>query len=247
MIFIVLGMHKSGTTLVSQILHHSGIDMGDFDEGISYDKGNKYERQSVLKMDQEILGAVDDTVIDLHSTRRVGNRQDQLERMRAIVADCEARFPDWGFKEPRSVLVYDMWREVLPEHRIVAIYRDPVQVWSRFRRQGKRFYRNFRLAHKYLAMWQDHNLNLVRFLEETSCEYLLLNYRDLMGDERAFSLLQDFVGRPLNDRRKPGLYRNRAKRSFFLGLADGWMKMNTGVSVAGTMARLDELSTPLGD
>lgn len=49
MIFVVLGMHKSGTTLVSQILHHSGIPMGDgFDENVTYDGGNKYERESTF-------------------------------------------------------------------------------------------------------------------------------------------------------------------------------------------------------
>mgnify|MGYP001063669191 CR=1 FL=1 len=31
-VFVVLGMHKSGTTLVSQILHRSGIEMGDADD-----------------------------------------------------------------------------------------------------------------------------------------------------------------------------------------------------------------------
>jgi hypothetical protein len=49
MICVFLSMHKSGTTLVSEILHHSGINMGDdIDEHVSYDRGNKYEHESTL-------------------------------------------------------------------------------------------------------------------------------------------------------------------------------------------------------
>ena len=43
-IYVVLGMHKSGTTLISQILHHSGVNMGgaEIETSRSYDEGNKY-------------------------------------------------------------------------------------------------------------------------------------------------------------------------------------------------------------
>ncbi len=44
MIYVIFGMHKSGTTLVAEMLHKSGINMGDFDESVSYDIGNQYER-----------------------------------------------------------------------------------------------------------------------------------------------------------------------------------------------------------
>ena len=57
MIYIVLGMHKSGTTLLSQILHHSGISMGEnFNESVSYSQGNKYERETTQQINKEILG-----------------------------------------------------------------------------------------------------------------------------------------------------------------------------------------------
>ena len=53
MIYIILGMHKSGTTLISQILHKSGINMGNFNEDVSYDQGNKYERPASQKINRE--------------------------------------------------------------------------------------------------------------------------------------------------------------------------------------------------
>ena len=61
--YVVLGMHKSGTTLVSQMLHQSGINMGDFDPLVSYDRGNQYERESALQLDMDIMRAKDDQVL----------------------------------------------------------------------------------------------------------------------------------------------------------------------------------------
>ena len=127
MIFVVLGMHKSGTTLVSQILHHSGVNMGDFQENISYDEGNKYERESTLEVDMEILGAGDYRVLDLRSSRRLRLDEGIYHKMREIIAGCGSRYEDWGFKDPRALLLYDLWAEELPDHRVVAIFRDPAE------------------------------------------------------------------------------------------------------------------------
>ncbi len=245
MIYVVLGMHKSGTTLLSQILHHSGINMGDFDEGISYDRGNKYERQTVLNLDMRILGTTDFGVLDLHSSRRPDLSEGVWTEMRKIIADGEALGGDWGFKDPRNVLVYDLWKKELPEHRIIATYREPSEVWPRFKWGFKRSYRNFRRADEYLTIWQDHNLNLINILEKSTSDYLLLSYRDLMTDDRAFEKLQEFVGRDLEDRRRSGLYRSKAGGDVFLHLANQWMGRRDGVTWQKTMARLDELKTPL--
>ena len=58
MIHVVLGMHKSGTTLVSELLHHAGIDMVDAaDPDTSYDHGNKWERDSTKQVNHAILGS----------------------------------------------------------------------------------------------------------------------------------------------------------------------------------------------
>ena len=37
MIYIVLGMHKSGTSLVARTLHASGVDMGEFNDSLDYE------------------------------------------------------------------------------------------------------------------------------------------------------------------------------------------------------------------
>ena len=41
MVFVLLGMHKSGTTMIAQTLHHSGIDMGVENPNKLYDHGEQ--------------------------------------------------------------------------------------------------------------------------------------------------------------------------------------------------------------
>ena len=56
MIYVVLGMHKSGTTLVAKMLHASGINMGEsIDESADYSAGNHYERQSTAELNHVLL------------------------------------------------------------------------------------------------------------------------------------------------------------------------------------------------
>ena len=53
--FIILGMHKSGTTLVSQMLHQSGIAMVSDVDDRSYDQGNHFERLSTNMLNKQLL------------------------------------------------------------------------------------------------------------------------------------------------------------------------------------------------
>ncbi|MDO9171178.1 MAG: sulfotransferase [bacterium] len=240
MIHIVLGMHKSGTTLVSQILHHSGVDMGDFDESVSYDRGNKYERASVLALDMDILGAPDDEVLDLGVRGPLRLSEAQRVRMREIIADGQSRHADWGFKDPRLTLVYDLWARELPEHRLIAVYRDPAEAWPRFKWRGRRLYHtNFARASAFLDRWHEHNECLLRLAGEPGRNVLFLSYHELMSNDAELQRLRDFVGRDLVDRRQSGLYRGRPHPDVFLRAASWWRDRRTGRPAAAVLADLD--------
>ena len=240
MIYVILGMHKSGTTLVSQILHNSGINMGDFDEGISYDKGNKYERQSTLRLDMSILGTEDFEVLELSPDKNLTLADDDRERMRKIIRDCQEEFQDWGFKDPRSALIYKLWAEELPEHKIIAVFRDPAQVWPRFRWNGRRKYHgNFKLAYSYLHRWCEHNINILEFLKSSPMDHIVISYNHLMDGDEELKRLEKFVGCCLKDMRKPHLFRSKAKKDIFLNFAEWLLVRKTGQSTADTMALLE--------
>lgn len=223
MIYVVLGMHKSGTTLVSQILHYSGINMGsDFDASVSYNEGNQYEREETRYLNEDILTARGVRSIDIDSSRILLKPQHKAQ-MQKIISTCSYTYDAWGFKDPRTCLVYPLWASELPEHRIVAIYRSPYESWYHYRpKHFRNRYRDPYLAWKYLNVWCRHNANILNFVQHTKMDYIMLEFSKLMHEQSEFDRLQNFIGFPLNDQRKTGLYRNRTQQSLLLDTVS-WM------------------------
>jgi hypothetical protein len=231
MIYVVLGMHKSGTTAVAEILHRSGIDMGDFDPSQSYDEGNQYERVPTQSLNRRLLVKVlrppladrvrqrvrprftaDGRPFNRDSLARVGSAPIEaspalLAEMREVVAQTQARHADWGFKDPRNCLTYSLWSRVLPPHRVIAIYRDYRDLLERERRKRWSGLETLR-QRRMLSNWIAYNRGLLRAVEANP-EHHLLRYDRLMNDPEALVRLGDFVGRPLRDARRAELFRNR--------------------------------------
>ncbi len=218
MIYVILGMHKSGTTLLSQILHHSGINMGEaIDANVSYDRGNQYERQSTLTLNMDILHTNSDNIIDLPAPEALTLTAAQRVRMQEIIARNNSRYEDWGFKDPRTSLTFPLWAAELPAHKLIVIYREPAEIWPRFRYNGLRlFYTNPWRAWKFINRWCEHNMNILSYLRRAKIDYLVLNYQKLMTTDTGFKRLEAFTGRKLVDRRRKDLYRTHADNSWLL-------------------------------
>jgi hypothetical protein len=226
LIYVVLGMHKSGTTLVSQILHHSGVNMGEeIDPEVAYDQGNKYERPSCLALNLELLGldGIRAPSLDLPLPPTLQMTESQRGRMREIIRACNQTYAYWGFKDPRTCLVYPLWASELPEHRLVVIYRPPPEVWPRYRQKGLvRLRRNPSRAWTLVKGWCRYNANILTYLQNTTMDFVVLRYRELVGSDAEFRRFEDFVGFELRDQRQPTLYRSRSSTSPLITLM-GWL------------------------
>jgi hypothetical protein len=238
-IYVVLGMHKSGTTLVSQTLHKSGISMGrEFDESRSYDQGNQWERRESWLINLEIVGAVESGYFSLdRSTRHTGAPTPRIaDRMRALIAAGSNEADDWGFKDPLSCLTYEQWAHVLPEHRVIAVYRDPGAVMRHYRCRRWDVVRAWRV----LRAWSQYNRGVTDALERAGRNGLCLRYEALMSDEAEFERLRQFVGRDLADMRRASSQRahgaHRLRRPVGTALA-----LKTGTDPERILARLDGL------
>ena len=206
MIYVVLGMHKSGTTLVSQILHRSGIRMGEGDEvDGDYDQGTFHERHDVYDLNTDILGFTFPAQ-NFPAPRRLALTDARRARMREIIAKHDAEGGDWGFKEPRCCLTYALWREELPTHRLIVVTRDLPEVWTHFKNHESPWL----LTWRCVRTWCDYNERILEALRHTSLPYVIIGYRELMTSREEFDRLQAFVERPLVDARRSGHYRSQA-------------------------------------
>lgn len=212
MIYVVLGVGFSGTTLTSELIHHAGIKMID-EESDKYDKGGKYEHPEFQKINMDILNLIDDQVFQL----RVLDCPKILEesykdRMLRLIDTQNNRFKNWGFKDPRTVVTFRLWREQLPEHRVIAIYRDPASNWPRTRWRGlRKRYTNAWRAFIHLRQWYEYNDSILSIGSEYGNDFILLNYEKLMQTDFEINRLSSFLGKEIEDRRKFGMYRNKSQ------------------------------------
>lgn len=210
MIDVVLGMHKSGTTLVAEMLHHSGIDMMDaVDASGGYDDGNKWERESTKRCNHEMLGSAGAYSLQVSARRGLAASAELTGRMRQVVADAGRRHQDWGFKDPRTCLTYDAWARVLPEHRLIVVYRLPEEGWAHYWSAGRGPLKRLNVLRNFLGAWCEYNAAILGILERASVPAVVLHYTRLMHGDEEFRRLERFVGRPLVDRRIPGMHRSR--------------------------------------
>lgn len=140
---IVLGMHSSGTTLLSRTLSKLGVLMGE-DRLASTE-----ESRFFLDLNEKLLLKTEATWYQPDSFLR---QIDQLEQSNLAVeslrAACLSRRSKqflghrrwrkygsifdqpchWGWKEPRNCLTLPLWLKVFPEARIIFIVRNGVDV-----------------------------------------------------------------------------------------------------------------------
>lgn len=242
MIYVVLGMHKSGTTLVSQMLHESGIHMGDFDSDLGYDQDNKFERHTAQEINRDLLdgylipplGSVlrrfARPEFDRAGYRRNSDSQALIrytalkrrfagpiegtfsERMQALIADANRQHTDWGFKDPRTCLTYPAWEQSLGEHRLIVVYRHYAELMRRYNVENPSL-RKLPRALRVLHSWAVHNQAILEHLARAQAPRIVLRYENLMSDDTEIERFEDFVGQRLVDVRDPQLYRNRARSS----------------------------------
>jgi hypothetical protein len=208
MTYVVLGMHKSGTTLVAEILHRSGIPMVESTSEADYYAGNKWERESTLAFDKDVLDAHDvdslwlappdpDSLVD----------EGRLERARQIATHAGA-IGEWGFKDPRACLTWPLWQRALRAPKVVGVYRPYGAVVRHFGSHAARAHRRGplrRLRMEWLALrrWCEYNERLLEAIDRAQGPAILLSYERLMDGNAELDRLRRFVGRELADPRDP--------------------------------------------
>jgi hypothetical protein len=213
LIYIVFGMHKSGTTLVAEMLHRAGIHMVEDEDGNpDYQTGNKYERPVASSLNQDILNCRNVGSVDITKPRKLELTEAQRQRMQEIISKYGANGRDWGFKDPRTCLTYPLWKPHLPEHRLVVTYRSPFEVALHYVAGTRPFAPiiPWRLG-KALRAYALNNQCITTILEKTDSDYIVLRYERLMSSVQELERFSRFIDKPLVDARQVNLYRSRTE------------------------------------
>ncbi len=171
---LIAGFHRSGTSATAQLLHRAGLFLGyELLEALPSNPYGHFEDREVVFLHQDILAdnelswLVDRPLLPVVTEARWG-------RMRAVAERRNAEHALWGFKDPRACLFIMQWKYLLPDMKVLLVYRDFSESTRSlgqrhssdlFTRSGnqfvhRRFWREPDLA---LRMWLAHNRALLAF------------------------------------------------------------------------------------
>jgi len=125
---VVLGMHRSGTSMVSSMLHTMGVSMGTkFIEADEHNVLGYWEDRKPLEINKDILYSVKGNWKKMVTKREIEPLYDAYgTRMKNFVSDREGKTGSmllWGFKDPRTCMTIWLWHKVLVAPRYIIVHR----------------------------------------------------------------------------------------------------------------------------
>ncbi|HEY0662669.1 MAG TPA: sulfotransferase [Lysobacter sp.] len=197
---IVLGMHRSGTSVLARLLNLMGVYFGP--EGMSTGANQEnpkgfWERRDVRALNDSVLHAVGcdwNRVLKLDvAALPQPVVADFNKRASKLLLEMDAHRP-WLLKEPRLCLLLPLWRKWLEVPVCIHIYRNPVEVASSLHK------RNGIPMEAGLALWERYVRSALDASE--GLPSVAVSHRQLM-EEPAVAIAKLLEG--LNGAGVPGL------------------------------------------
>lgn len=177
---LVTGMHRSGTSLLAEILVRAGVDFGSSAHWLPADESNPrgyFEDRRVVNLDDRLLRLWNGTWDE--PPQLPGNWLDD-PKLGALADEASqwlnsiATRPHWGWKDPRACLLLPFWRRLSPDLRCVLCIRDPLEV-------GRSLQKRDRLtAHKAAFLWLHYLSESFRGVGDAPCAVFF--YDELLRD-----------------------------------------------------------------
>jgi hypothetical protein len=147
MIVIVVGMHRSGTSALSGLLHSNGIVMGREEE--FYPPPMKENPKGFYENHR--FRVFNDTLLKEYNYR-VRNFSYDLPNIKyetkkeaiSLIEEYESEFENWGFKDPRTCITLPVWIAslvdlgLIDKTRFIYIYRKPEDVSLSMKTRGNK-------------------------------------------------------------------------------------------------------------
>lgn len=172
---IVLSMHRSGSSLLSGLLHDNGISAGDESTlipGNIHNPTGYFERSDVVEANNLLL-KFDGYSSSLPNARSPLNLTESARERVKQVSEGLVQSNVGFIKDPRLCLTLPVWAENLSAVKVIFLYRHPFDVAESFvRRQGYPF-------NGGLALWEYYNVHAIN--NTVPFEHCIVGFDELIS------------------------------------------------------------------
>ncbi|MDA9774212.1 hypothetical protein N9B82_04570 [Saprospiraceae bacterium] len=204
-VLVILGMHRSGTSLTTQWLYKMGLHVGDALLGAAEsNKDGHFEDLDFFHFHKDILDSND---VLYYASRKDNISITEAEHQRAQeLIKSKAAEEQWAWKDPRTCLFIEFWDELLRKQSLspkyLLVYRpleqvvdslvrrdivelksnpNPLKRWVHLRRYQKGLKK---LQHAYKESWINHLLEMKRLAEREPKDCLILDASTLLNKQK---------------------------------------------------------------
>lgn len=182
---VVLGMHRSGTSMLGSVLHNLGVEMvsdedkarSEFDNVLGF-----YENYQVALLNESLLKVLNASwdnppKIKIEESKENYHINKLRKQAAQLVDELHTDTDIAGIKEPRMAILMDFWKDIISGPKYVFIFRNPLDVAKSLnKRQNMPIPDGLELAFKY-------NSSILEFLNSGKQEALVLRYEDFLTEQ----------------------------------------------------------------
>jgi len=182
-VFVVTGMHRSGTSLLARGLLALGINLGDnlLEKSATENPTGYWEDVDILALSERVLKTLGRRWSSLEplfaEELSKGELEPLIDDAAKLLSEKMRGHQTWGFKNPRTGPLLPFWTNVFErlclDAKYLTIVRNPRNVVHSLQRRNK-----FARGYGY-ALWTTHYLDTIRNLSEY--ETVVVSYEDLMA------------------------------------------------------------------
>lgn len=212
-VLMIVGMHRSGTSLISQWLYRCGLELGD--QLIKADSGNKdghFEDRDFVNLHSLLLKKRGLSKWGFVENRIKNFKHTEFTALEKLIKKKNGNHYLWAWKDPRTSLFLPLYQKLLPDAFTLVIVRGfnssvnslivrdyKMQEESYQRKQGlsklkwkvlkrksleKHLKKN---AKHYLQTWVSYHEEVLNHIREIpSSKVLILHYEDLVEYDYAY-------------------------------------------------------------
>lgn len=122
---IVLGFHRSGTSMIAGILHKLGVHMGnDLIMGTTeHNPKGYYEDRDFVDLNERILTALESGWATEHNLDLIYDIIGRFEEPVKELIEARQQYPIWGWKDPRNSVTLPVYLHYLERPRLIVCQR----------------------------------------------------------------------------------------------------------------------------
>lgn len=176
---LILGMHRSGTSALTELVHHLGIYCGNefYETKANWENLQGFwEREDVRQLNNFLLKAAGANWSHLTDFDLTTISQEPLdnfyEKARLLITELN-KHSSWIIKDPRLCIVLPLWKKLLDRPICIIIWRDPLAVAKSLQTRNKFF------ISQGIALWEYYNLAALN--NSVGFARLLISHADLLS------------------------------------------------------------------